>query len=71
MKKGLPPGSPKFTYVVADDDMINAFALPGGHVVVMRGLLENAKPEELAGVLREMWADLDVWASRRERDPIN
>ena len=25
--------------------------------------------EELAGVLQEKWADLDVWASRREAEP--
>jgi predicted Zn-dependent protease len=32
--------------------MINAFAAPGGTIIVMRGLLEQTKnPEELAGVL--------------------
>jgi predicted Zn-dependent protease len=30
---------------------VNAFALPGGKVIVMRGLLEEATPDELAGVL--------------------
>lgn len=51
LKRGLEPGAPKFTFYVADDDMVNAFALPGGNVIVMRGLLDEATPEELAGVL--------------------
>jgi beta-barrel assembly-enhancing protease len=51
LKKGLPEDAPKFVYHVADDALVNAFALPGGHVVVMRGLIEEASPEELAGVL--------------------
>ncbi|WP_421906053.1 M48 family metallopeptidase [Mameliella sp.] len=37
---------------VFDHDMVNAFAAPGGQVVVLRGLLETAEsPEEVAGVL--------------------
>ncbi len=37
---------------VFDHEMINAFAAPGGQIVVMRGLLGEADgPEELAGVL--------------------
>lgn len=51
VKKGLPAGGPKFTFHVADDDLVNAFALPGGDVIVMRGLIEEATPDELAGVL--------------------
>jgi Zn-dependent protease with chaperone function len=51
LKKGFPDDAPKFNYIVGDDDMVNAFALPGGHVVVMRGLIEEATPDELAGVL--------------------
>lgn len=39
------------TITVLDHPMINAFALPGGHVVFMRGLLEAAeRPEEVAAV---------------------
>ncbi len=38
--------------LVFDHDMINAFAAPGGQIVLLRGLLDNADgPEELAGVL--------------------
>ena len=37
---------------VLDDKTINAFAAPGGHVVLSRGLLERTgAPEQLAGVL--------------------
>ncbi len=38
--------------VVSDQPELNAFALPGGRIVVLRGLLEKTqRPEELAGVL--------------------
>lgn len=37
---------------VFDHSMVNAFAVPGGHIVLMRGLIEKAEsPEEVAGVL--------------------
>jgi predicted Zn-dependent protease len=37
---------------VLDDNAVNAFAVPGGHVVLLRGLLERTEaPEQLAGVL--------------------
>jgi predicted Zn-dependent protease len=38
--------------VVLDSPMVNAFALPGGYIYVMRGLIEKARsPDEVAGVL--------------------
>ncbi len=41
-----------YHWAVLDEPSINAFAAPGGQVVVHRGLIEAAKtPEELAGVL--------------------
>lgn len=41
-----------YHWAVLDDPSINAFAAPGGYVVVHRGLILAAKtPEELAGVL--------------------
>ncbi|MDO9453065.1 MAG: M48 family metallopeptidase [Stagnimonas sp.] len=41
-----------YRWFVARDNSINAFAIPGGTVVVHTGLIEAAKtPEELAGVL--------------------
>lgn len=39
-------------FYVVDDSVINAFALPGGHIFVNRGLIERAASfHELAGVL--------------------
>lgn len=39
------------TVTVLDHSLVNAFALPGGHVVFFRGLLEAAeRPEEVAAV---------------------
>ncbi|MCY4453893.1 MAG: M48 family metallopeptidase [Immundisolibacterales bacterium] len=47
------PGSPfRFTVRVVDLDMVNAFALPGGQIVIAEGLLRAAgSPDEIAGVL--------------------
>nr|MBI3612912.1 M48 family metallopeptidase [Nitrospirota bacterium] len=46
-------GNPyKFEVTVVRSDIVNAFALPGGYVVVFTGLLKKAEsPEEVAGVL--------------------
>jgi predicted Zn-dependent protease len=42
----------KFKYYIVEDSELNAFALPGGHVVIHSGLILNADSyEELAGVL--------------------
>lgn len=42
----------RFRFHVAESDQLNAFAIPGGHVVIYTGLLKAVKrPEELAGVL--------------------
>jgi beta-barrel assembly-enhancing protease len=41
-----------YKWHVVDDPMVNAFAVPGGHIVVNTGLIKKAKSaEELAGVL--------------------
>ncbi|MGB0669852.1 MAG: M48 family metalloprotease, partial [Rhodospirillales bacterium] len=41
-----------FTFTVLDDEIVNAFALPGGYVYVTRGLLGILNTEaELAGVM--------------------
>ena len=44
---------PKLFYVsVIDDDMVNAFALPGRQIIIMRGLLDYVEePDELAGIV--------------------
>lgn len=42
----------EFTFTLLDNDVVNAFALPGGYVYVTRGLLALANNEaEVAGVL--------------------
>lgn len=50
-KLGL--GAPyKFKWHVADNPAVNAFAIPGGHIVVFTGLIKAAQtPEEVTGVL--------------------
>ncbi|HKX27769.1 MAG TPA: M48 family metallopeptidase [Blastocatellia bacterium] len=41
-----------FTIKVVDDSVINAFALPGGHLYINRGIMEAADNEaEMAGVI--------------------
>ena len=48
----LPPGPNKYTFYIADDEEANACALPGGAVVVNKGLLAIAdRPEQVAGVV--------------------
>jgi len=47
-----PRGPYTIRVTVVDDMTINAFAVPGGQVVLLRGLVERSRtPEELAGVL--------------------
>ena len=48
----IPNNLYTFEISVVKNDVVNAFALPGGYVVVFTGLLEQAKSgEEVAGVL--------------------
>ncbi|PYG31236.1 M48 family metallopeptidase [Pelagimonas varians] len=42
---------PQLTVHVLDHPMVNAFALPGGHIVLFKGLIDKAAdPEEIAAV---------------------
>lgn len=44
---------------VADSDMVNALAVPGGRIIMFRGLIEKAaSPDEVAGVLAHEMAHL-------------
>jgi Zn-dependent protease with chaperone function len=46
------PGTVDYPVVVVNVADVNAFALPGGHIVLLRGLIEYAEtPAEVAGVL--------------------
>lgn len=48
----IPNNPYKFEVTVVKSDVINAFALPGGHVVVFTGLMKKAESgEEVAGVM--------------------
>jgi predicted Zn-dependent protease len=48
----LPPDQRNLKFYILKDSSMNAFALPGGYVVVNTGLLEQVdRPEELLGVL--------------------
>jgi predicted Zn-dependent protease len=48
----LPAGKREYKFYLLQESMANAFALPGGHVLVTTRLLELAeRPEEIAGVV--------------------
>ncbi len=52
LEAAAPPNPYKFRVYVLKNEMVNAFAAPGGYIVVFSGLIEKTKrPEELAGVL--------------------
>ncbi len=46
--------------VIQDDKMVNAFALPGGHIVVYSGILSKMQgPDELAALLAHEYAHVE------------
>ncbi|HEU5408956.1 MAG TPA: M48 family metallopeptidase [Nitrospira sp.] len=48
----IPENPYTFEITVVKSDVVNAFALPGGYIVVFTGLMKKAEsPEEVAGVL--------------------
>lgn len=48
----VPKNPYTFEVTVVKNDVVNAFALPGGYIVVFTGLMKKAEsPEEVAGVL--------------------
>jgi len=52
--------SDEINVLVIDDSEINAFALPGDHLVVLTGLIKYCKtPEELAGVMAHEMAHIE------------
>jgi predicted Zn-dependent protease len=52
LEAALPEDQRPVRVHVLDDEAVNAFALPGGHVFVFRGLLKEARSaDEVAGVL--------------------
>ncbi len=54
------PESDSISLYYVNDTIVNAFAVPGGHIVVYRGILEKMKThEELAGLLGHEFAHLE------------
>ncbi len=52
LQKRIDPAGEPLDIQIANVDMVNAVALPGGNIIIFRGLLQEAKsPDELAGVL--------------------
>jgi len=52
LEEAASPQPYRFRVYILKDDMVNAFAAPGGHIVIFSGLIEATQtPEELAGVL--------------------
>ncbi len=48
----IPDNPYAFDVTVVKSDVVNAFALPGGYIIVFTGLMKKAEsPEEVAGVL--------------------
>lgn len=56
-----------FKFHIMQDTNVNAFAIPGGNVVILTGLLETAEtPEEVAGVLAHEIAHVTERHSMRQ-----
>lgn len=52
MAQAADPRGIPYTFYVVDAEVVNAFAIPGGHVYINRGLIERTENlSELAGVL--------------------
>ena len=52
LENGAPCNGYSFDLIVLDADFVNAFALPGGYMLVSTGLIKACEtPDELAGVL--------------------
>ena len=55
----MPAGETQFTFHVVESEYPNAFALPGGHIVITTALLRLAdRPEELLGVIAHEMAHI-------------
>ena len=52
-------GTYEFRIYVADEEVLNAFAAPGGHIVLYRSIIDEAEgPDEVAGVLAHEMAHI-------------
>jgi predicted Zn-dependent protease len=63
----LPSGGTDYKFYLVDDGDPNAFALPGGHILVTTGMLEMVRrPEELLGTVAHEVAHVTQKHSFRE-----
>jgi predicted Zn-dependent protease len=52
LQSNIPNSKYKYTFYIVKSDMVNAFTLPGGNIVIFTGLIDLAdSPEEIAGVM--------------------
>ncbi len=52
LTEALPGDRYTYKLLIFDDNMVNAFALPGGYILVSRGIISfSESPEEIAAVL--------------------
>jgi len=57
--QSVPAGETRFTFHVVESEYPNAFALPGGHIVITTALLRLVdRPEELLGVIAHEMAHI-------------
>jgi beta-barrel assembly-enhancing protease len=61
-----------WSFNIVNSDQVNAFAVPGGHVYVFRGLIERADHyDELAGVLGHEMGHVDLRHSAEQMGQAN
>ncbi len=59
--KGMKDAPYDFRFYIVKDETLNAFALPGGHIVIHSGLILGAgSPEELAGAIAHEMAHVKL-----------
>src|SRR5579859_4974317 len=59
LTQAVPAGKTQFKFHVVESEYPNAFALPGGHIVITTALLRLAdRPEELLGVIAHKMAHI-------------
>ncbi len=67
LTRTIPAGGVQFKFHVLTDPEPNAFAIPGGHIVITTGLLKTAdRPEELLGVIAHETAHVTQRHSLRQ-----
>lgn len=60
LRESAPASAHEYRVSVLENDDVNAFALPGGRIVVWTGLIEEAEsPEQIAGVLAHEMAHVE------------